>query len=147
MEVPMTKAELLRNFYQEIWVNGDLEAVDRYFAPDARADGIIPEMQVGPEEFRELVAAFRHMLGEIRFDMPKVIENGDWAAAIIHAHTSRADNGAPVEVTGQTMARFEGDRLVEAYNQFDFVSLFEQLGQFPPDTLPVCMTGQRLAWV
>ena len=29
MEVPMTKAELLRTFYQEIWVNGDLEAIDR----------------------------------------------------------------------------------------------------------------------
>ncbi|MFD3189641.1 ester cyclase [Sedimentitalea sp. HM32M-2] len=142
----MSKSDQLRKFYEDVWVKGDLDAIDMYFSADAQAGGIIPEMQVSPDDFRDLVSAFKTLLGDIRFDMPKVIENGEWAAAIIHAHTSRADNGAPVEVTGQTMARFDGDKMVEAYNQFDYVSLFEQLGQFPDDTLPVCMTGQRLDW-
>ncbi len=44
------------------------------------------------------------------------------------------------------MARFKGGKMVEAYNQFDFISLFEQLGQLPQDTLPICMTGQQLDW-
>ncbi|SFU17249.1 ester cyclase [Sedimentitalea nanhaiensis] len=142
----MNKADLLRKFYEDVWVKNNLDAIDLYFSANAEAGGIIPEMSFGPDEFRELVFAVRNLLGEIDIDMPIVIENGEWAAGIIKARTSRADNGAPVEVTGQTMARFEGDKLVEAYNQFDYVSLFEQLGQLPPDTLPICMTGQRLAW-
>ncbi len=142
----MTKSELLRKFYEDIWVKNNLDAIDLYFSPNAEAGGIIPEMSFGPDEFRELVYAVRSLLGDIDVELPVVFENGEWAAAIIKTKTSRADNGAPIEVTGQTIARFEGDKLVEAYNQFDYVSLFEQLGQLPPDTLPICMTGQRLDW-
>ncbi|MBK0328390.1 ester cyclase [Rhodobacteraceae bacterium F11138] len=142
----MSKAELLRKFYEDVWVKNNLEAIDLYFAPNTEAGGIIPEMSFGPDEFRELIYAVRNLLGDIDVELPVVIENGEWAAAMITARATRADNGAPVEVTGQTMARFEGDKLIEAYNQFDYVSLFEQLEQLPADTLPICMTGQRLAW-
>ncbi|WP_170769690.1 ester cyclase [Ruegeria lacuscaerulensis] len=143
----MSHAEILREWYSEVWENGNTDAIDRYFTPDTAAEGLIPEMQVGADDFRDLVMAFRHILGEISIDVRKTIENGDWVSSILHVQTSRADNGAPVEVTGQVVARFRGDKMVEAYNQFDFISLFEQLGQFPKDTLPVCMTGQRLDWV
>lgn len=142
----MTNSDRLRAWYSDVWEKGDIEAIDRYFAPEAMAEGLIPEMQVGADDFRDLVMAFRHVLGEISVDLPKIVENGDWVSGILHVRTSRADNGAPLEVTGQVMARFKGDKMVEAYNQFDFISLFEQLGQFPQDTLPVCMTGQRLDW-
>ena len=142
----MTKTEILQQWYDRVWVDGDLDAIDQFFQPDATAEGIIPEFQVGRDEFRDLVTAFRYHVGDIRVELPKVIENGDWLAAILHVHTSRADNGAPIELTGQVMARFQDGKVVEAYNQFDFISLFEQLGQLPADTLPVCMTGQSLDW-
>lgn len=99
----MNKADLLRKFYEDVWVKNNLDAIDLYFSANAEAGGIIPEMSFGPDEFRELVFAVRNLLGEIDIDMPIVIENGEWAAGIIKARTSRADNGAPVEVTGQTM--------------------------------------------
>ena len=142
----MTKSELLKEWYDRVWVHGDLEAIDQFFDPDTMAEGIIPEMQVGVDDFRDLVTAFRYHVGDIDVKLPKTVENGDWVAAMLHVHTSRADNGAPIEVTGQVMARFKNDKVVEAYNQFDFISLFEQLGQLPEDTLPICMTGQQLAW-
>ena len=142
----MTKSEVLKAWYAEVWEQGNADAIQKYFSPDTMAEGLIPEMQVGPDDFRDLVAAFRHILGEIRVELPKIIEDGNWLSAILHVHTSRADNGAPIEVTGQVMARFRDGKMVETYNQFDFISLFEQLGQFPKDTLPVCMTGQRLDW-
>ena len=142
----MKKSQLLKEWYDQVWVHGDLDAIDKFFDPSAMAEGIIPEMQVGPDDFRELVMAFHHHVGEIKVTLPKTIEDDEWVSAILHVHTSRADNGAPIEVTGQVMARFSGDKLVEAYNQFDFISLFEQLGQLPEDSLPICMTGQKLEW-
>jgi hypothetical protein len=142
----MSRSKLLQQFYQDVWVRNDLDAIDRYFSPTAHADGLIPRMLFTPQDFRELVMSMTHLFGKIEVDCPVVVENGDWVAALVRARTSRADTGAPIEVTGQTMVRFEGDRMVEAYNHFDYVSLFEQLGQFPCDTVPVCMTGQRLGW-
>lgn len=142
----MSKSDRLRAWYSEVWEQGNTDAIDEYFAPDTMAEGLIPEMQVGADDFRDLVSAFRHVLGDITVELPKIIEDGDWVSGVLHVKTFRADNGAPLEVTGQVMARFDDDKMVEAYNQFDFISLFEQLGQFPQDTLPVCMTGQRLDW-
>ncbi|WP_170381210.1 ester cyclase [Ruegeria atlantica] len=142
----MSHADLVRGWYSEVWENGNLDAIDQYFASDTMAEGLIPEMQVGADDFRDLVMAFRHVLGDIKVEIPKIIENGDWVSAILHVSTTRADNGAPLQATGSVFARIKDGRMVEAYNQFDFISLFEQLGQFPQDTLPVCMTGQRLDW-
>ena len=73
-------------------------------------------MQVGADDFRDLVMAFRHVLGDIPVELPEIIENGDWVSGILHVRTCRADNGTPLEVTGQVMARFKGHKLVEAYN-------------------------------
>ncbi|WP_171125134.1 MULTISPECIES: ester cyclase [unclassified Ruegeria] len=142
----MSHAEVLREWYSEVWENGNTDAIDQYFAPEAMAEGLIPEMQVGADEFRDLVMAFRHILGDIQVNIPKIIEDGDWVSAILHVSTTRADNGAPLQATGSMIGRIKNGRVVEAYNQFDFISLFEQLGQFPQDTVPVCMTGQRLDW-
>ncbi len=142
----MNKSELLRKFYEDVWVKNNLEAIDLYFSPNAEAGGLIPEMSFGPDEFRELVWAVRNLLGDIEVELPVVLENDEWVAAIVKARATRADNGAPIDVTGQTIARFEGDKLVESYNQFDYISLFEQLDQLPPDTLPICMTGQKMVW-
>ncbi len=142
----MTHTEILRAWYSEVWEQGNVDAIAKFFTPDTMAEGLIPEMQVGTDDFRDLVMAFRHVLGEIKIEIVKSVEDGDWASTFIHVRTSRADNGAPLEVSGQVMARFKNGKMVEAYNQFDFIALFEQLGQFPPDTLPICMTGQRLDW-
>ncbi len=143
----MTKKELLQLWYDEIWGKGNLDMIDELFRPDSVATGIMPEMRLGPQDFRDLIFAVRQLVGDIRVSLPIAIEQGDWLSALIMVHTCRNDSGAPMVVTGQVIARFEGERMVETYNQFDFMSFFEQLGQFPPDTLPVCMAGQRLDWV
>lgn len=141
-----SKAEMLQRWYDEVWVRGNLNAIEEFYVPNIVASGIVPEMQVGLDDFRDLVAAFRAHVGEIDVKLPITTEQDDWLSAFLHVHTTRADNGAPIEVTGQVMVRFEDDKIVEAYNQFDFISLFEQLGQLPEDTIPICMTGQQLAW-
>lgn len=142
----MTKTELLQRWFDEVWFRGNLDAIDELFAPSTKANGLLPEMAMGPEDFRELVTVLREHIGDIKVTLVKTIENGDWLAALLQARMNRTDNGAPVEVTGQVIVRFDGDKMTEAYNQFDMISWFEQLGQMPPNTLPVCLTGQMMGW-
>lgn len=143
----MTKTELLQRWFDEVWFRGNLDAIDEMFVPATKANGLLPEIVMGPEDFRELVAVLRAHVGNIKVTLLKTIENGDWLAALVHARMVRTDNGAPVEVTGQVFTRFAGDKMVEAYNQFDMISWFEQMGQMPANTLPVCLTGQGLDWI
>ena len=142
----MTKTELLQRWFDEVWFRGNLDAIGELFVPNTEANGVLPEIEFGPDEFRELVKVMREHLGNIRVTLHKTIEQDDWLAALVRARMTRNDNGAPIEMTGQVIARFDGDKMVETYNQFDVISLFEQMEQFPQHTLPICMTGARLTW-
>ncbi len=142
----MTNIERLRAWYTEVWENGNLGSIGDFFADDTIASGIVPEIQVGTDELRELVMAFQAHVGKFHIDLPKVIEQGDWVAALVIVRTTRGDTGAPLEVTGQIMTRFQDGKIVEAYNHFDYVSLLEQMELLPADTIPICLTGQRLTW-
>lgn len=139
-----TPAARLRAFYKEVWETPDPAAVWRYFSTDARADGILPGQSIGPQEFEDLVTVLTARLGPIRIQVAHAVEQGDWLAALIRADTSRPWDGAAVQCHGQVMVRFDGDMMVETYNSFDFLALFEQMGQLPPDALAMCLGGQRL---
>jgi len=141
-----SKKDILQLWYDEVWSNGNLDMIDKLFSPDTIAEGIMPDMHMGPDDMRDLIFAVRELVGPIKVTLPIAIEQGDWLAAVMVVNTTRGDNGGPVLVTGQVMTRFDGDKMVEAYNQFDFMSFFEQLGQMPPQSIPVCMAGQQLAW-
>ncbi|QBF32080.1 ester cyclase [Thalassococcus sp. S3] len=142
----MSKIALLQAWYDDVWCAGNIDAIDRYMNAETVATGIMSEMQMGRDEFRDLVSAMRTLVEEVNVSLPQWIESGDWLAAIISVTAVRVDTQAPIVCTGQVMVRFEDDKMVETYNQFDYLSLFEQLGQFPPETLAICMTGQRLSW-
>ncbi|MDE4131578.1 ester cyclase [Phaeobacter sp. QD34_3] len=142
----MSNIDVLRNWYTEVWEKGNLDVIGDYFAPDTIANGVVPEMQMGTDDFRDLVMAFQAHVGKFKVFLPKIVEDGDWLSAIVIVRTTRADTGAPIEVTGQVMTRFENGKIVEAYNHFDYISLLEQMGMLPTDTMPICMTGQRLDW-
>ncbi len=72
----MTNSDVIRAWYSEVWESGNTEAIDQFFAPDTLAEGLIPEMQVGADDFRDLVMAFRHVLGDIKVDLPKSSKTG-----------------------------------------------------------------------
>ena len=143
----MTKIELLQRWCDEVWRKGNLDAIDELFDPSAVTSGVVPQLQIGPEDFRELVTVLRHHVRDIEVTILKTVEQDDWLAAMIQFNTSRADNGAPIEVAGQVLLRYAGDKMIEAYNHFDYLSFFEQLGLVPPDSLTICLTGHKLDWV
>ncbi|MDK3018523.1 ester cyclase [Pseudodonghicola flavimaris] len=142
----MTKIEVLQRWCDEVWRDGNLDAIGELFDPSAVTSGVVPQMQIGPDDFRELVSVLRHHVGPIEAEILKTVEEGDWLAAMMNFRTSRADNGAPIEVAGQVMLRFNGDRMAEAYNHFDYLAFFEQLGLVPPDSLTIFLTGHKLDW-
>lgn len=142
----MTKTEILQRWYDEVWSKGNLDAISEMLGEDIVANGIIPALGITRGEFGDLIEAVRSLLGPIKVELAQTVEQGDWLAARYMIDSEALETGEPVHVSGQVMARFKDGRIAESHYQFDFFSMFEQLGQLPPDSLPVCLTGQKMRW-
>ncbi|WP_299686424.1 nuclear transport factor 2 family protein [uncultured Tateyamaria sp.] len=138
------KPEILQAWLDRIWTAGEMDAIPEFFSPDATATGILPDMALSATDMPELVQLMRAQLGPIDVRLAKVMDQGDWIAALVEVRSHVIDTGDPVHVFGQIMAQFEGRKMVEVYHSFDFLSYFEQLGQLPPNALALCLTGTRL---
>lgn len=140
----MDRVTELEEWYRRVYLDGDLDAVETLFTTATRAEGLMSDGQVGPEDIRVFAMALMQMVEAPRFHIVKALEDGDWLSALIETEAIRADTGQPVRVIGQLMARFEDDRIAEAYNTFDFLSFFEQMGLLPEHSLAIGMSGQQL---
>ncbi|TCP60586.1 SnoaL-like protein [Rhodovulum bhavnagarense] len=141
----MGRVSQLEEWYRRVYLLGELDAVETLFTADTRAEGMLADSCVGPEDIRVFAMALMHMVEAPRFRIVNAVEAGDWLAALIETEAIRADTGRPIRVFGQLMARFQGDRIAEAYNNFDFFSFFEQMDILPPNSLALGMGGQRIA--
>ncbi|MEL6807964.1 MAG: nuclear transport factor 2 family protein [Pseudomonadota bacterium] len=138
------KRKTLETYFQEVWVKGNLDALDSLFAPGARTRGIMGDTEFDAEELKELVGMVRPLLGPITFAVPKVMEQDDWLSALVEIKSHSVENDTPVHVFNQVMARFDGERMVEIYSNLDGLTFFEQLGLLPDNAMAVMLGGTRL---
>jgi hypothetical protein len=140
----VTKLEFLREWYRRVWVEADPNAIDAFFAPRAGADGLMPDGQVSAEDFRALVPALLSLVRDLRIDIDRSVETGDWLWAQITVHATHAQGVEPIRASGQIMMKIEGDKIVEAYNAFDFITFFEQARLLPQDSFLLLLSGETL---
>lgn len=141
----MTNLELLQDWYNRVWVKADLDAIDTYFAPRAGADGIMPDGQVGVEDFKALVPALLALVRDLTIDIERSHEVGDWLWTQILVKASTAHGIDPILARGQVMVRIEDGKITEAYNCFDFITFFEQAGLLPQDAFMLLLSGEKLS--
>lgn len=140
----MTKLDLLKDWYQRVWIEGDLGAIDSFFAPRAGADGLMPDGQVSMEDFRALVPALLALIRDPAIDIDRSVEAGDWLWAQITVRALTARGVDPIRASGQVMVRVEDGKIAEAYNAFDFITFFEQAELLPPDAFMLLLSGEKL---
>ncbi|MDO6725346.1 MAG: ester cyclase [Cognatishimia sp.] len=142
----MTKEQdLLIEWFQRVWNEYDLDAVDEMFEPETEANGLMPDMALGSGDFKDFVPMVNELIEDIDFSLVKMTQTGDWVQGLYRVKARAAHNSAPINVMGQVCVRYEGDKMVEAYNNFDFFGFFEQLGQLPEMSLALCLSGQSLS--
>jgi steroid delta-isomerase-like uncharacterized protein len=138
---------IVRRWFEEVWNRGRAEAIDELFAAGGTAHGLADETGEplrGPANFRVFHGKFREAFPDIEVTIEDVIAEGDKVAArcsVRGRHQSDslgfAATARPVEFTGMTFARVEGGQIAEAWNNFDFMAMFQQLGVLqPPQPAP-----------
>jgi steroid delta-isomerase-like uncharacterized protein len=130
--------EVLHRWFEEVWNKKREEAIDELFAEEGVAHGLADENGEelrGPAGFKPFFRRFRDAFPDIEVIVEDCVCEGDKTAArctVRAKHTGEglgvAATGNPVEFTGICIVRVQDGKIVEAWNNFDFMSLNQQIG-------------------
>jgi len=123
-------AEFLRRWCDEVWNKGRDAAIDEMMALDCIAHGLNDEHGHsirGPEPFRKFYRAFRPQFASIKVHVQDFRIYDDRTAARILVEGMHAASGKPVSFAGEVIVRLKDGRAVEAWNNFDFHIMDQQL--------------------
>jgi steroid delta-isomerase-like uncharacterized protein len=130
---------LIQRFVEEVFNRGNLDVVDDIYAPDyAGHTAGSPEQTLGPEGVREFVELYRSAFPDLHTTIEDIVAEGDkvayrWTA--VGTHQGELLGVPPsnnrVELTGITIERIEGGKIVETYNNFDQLGMMRQIEAIP----------------
>lgn len=125
--MPNKSSSLSYRWMEEVWDNGREDAIDEMMDANAIVHGIEGINAPGPEGFKMFFKSFKQQFPEISIDVEDVISEADFETA--RCNVSAVDaNGKKVNFTGMTFIQIRNGKIVEAWNNFDFLSMYQQLG-------------------
>ena len=129
---------LIRRWFEEVWNQGRADAISEMLAEDGIVHGLSDEVSAplkGPEEFLPFHSQFREAFPNIEVVVEDQIAEGDRVAtrcSVRGKHTGDslgfAATQSPVEFTGVAITRIRDGKIIEAWNNFDFMKMYRQLG-------------------
>ena len=129
---------LVRRWFEEVWNQGRSDAIDEMFAADGIAHGLSDDAckpLKGPDDFKPFHQTFRGAFPDIEVVVEDMIAEGDLVAARCSVrgkhtgdHLGIAASNAPVQFTGMSMVRIKDGKIVEGWNNFDFLKMNKQIG-------------------
>ena len=130
--------QILQRWFDEVWNNGRAEVIEELFDENGIAHGLGDDAAhpiKGPSGYRPFYETFRHAFPNIVVVIKDMIAEGDKVAARCSVRAKhegelmgRAATQAPVEFTGITIVRIDNGKIVEAWNNFDFMTMYKQTG-------------------
>ncbi len=141
----MDNREFLETWYRRVWWEEDLSAIDEMMAKTAPVEGINKKTQVGPEDFKAFTAALLELICETRVSISEFMDTGEHISVLMDITAKCRKTGMPLHFAGLAMGQIKDGKIVYAHNHIDFITMFEQLGQLPDNTMARCLQGECLA--
>ena len=137
--------DIVRSFFETIWVRGDTKAGMAFFAPGAEAAGFLTDLALSPQDFEIFVSMVRMQVHDLQVDVLKEVVDGDWVSALVRFTGVSTQTGRAVDVAGQSMMEIKDGRICTAFNHFDLIGFFIQIGALPVDAVEIALNGDRAA--
>lgn len=144
--MPRTPDAIVRAWFQQVWNEGSEDAIERLMAPDAPVHGLSgPHGGTirGVQAFKPFFQMFQRAMGDMQIEVVRTIVDGEMCAAHCHVvarHTGGGlgsdPTGRKVDFWGMCILRVQGGQIVEGWNCFDFLSMYQQLGWVKNPPLP-----------
>jgi predicted ester cyclase len=130
---------VIRRVIEEVLNKGNMSVADEILAPNYVIHGSGGQEFKGPEGFKQFITTFRTAFPDFHVTADDMFAEGDKVA---HRLTLRgtqkgefmgiAPTNKKVEMTANAISRFAGGKEVEAWVNFDQLSMMQQLGVAPP---------------
>lgn len=133
--------ELVERFYEIVWNERNLDAIDKIFADDVETgtSAAVPENLEGREAVRTSVGMYHQAFSDGRILVDEIFASGPWVAVVWSGrgtHDGELGGMPPtdnqVEVTGIDAHRVEDGRIVESRSEFDGLGMLVQMGVIEP---------------
>jgi steroid delta-isomerase-like uncharacterized protein len=129
MSLEKNKA-LARRYQEEVWGKGDLALIDELLAPDFIDHSLPAGMDPSFAGARRAVQGALDAFPDGQWTVEDLIAEGDkvtirWKMDATHEHAFRgiAPGGKPVTITGITIVRIAGGKIVERWVNWDSMAL------------------------
>jgi steroid delta-isomerase-like uncharacterized protein len=143
----MTNKELIHRWFDEVWNNGNEAVIDELLDADAEPTDLMhadAEGLRGPDAFRPFYHMVRHAFPDLHIKIEDMVAEDDRVAVRCSMRGTHAGDGMgmpatqrPVAISGMFMCRIKDSRIVEAWNNVDMMSLFQQIGSMPQAAAPI----------
>ena len=140
------KKTIQHRWFEEVWNKGREDAIAEMLSPDMIAHGLVDESGNelrGAESFKSFHRSFRGAFPDIQVIVEDAVSEGDKTVArctVRATHTGEgiglAPTNKPIEINGLCMTRVEDGRIAESWNEFDFMTLYQQIGVLPAIEIP-----------
>ncbi len=137
----MSHLSIVQEFFDTVWRRGDETAAQDFFHPDASATGLGSDMAFDPNDFVTFVQSSLMLISAPRMEIMHVVEDGDWLSLHLRCKALSRLSGAKIDFTGQLMVRVKEGKIAEAYNHFDMVAFFVQMGFVPENVVEKMLAG------
>lgn len=131
-------AAILHRWFTEVWNRRDLSVIDELLHPDCESHGLMDDngnVRRGPEGFRLLFDAFTGAFPDMNVAIEHTVAENDKVVLRVivrGTHTGAGigvdPTGREVAFTGLCMARVADGKIVESWNQYDFMTMYNHLG-------------------
>jgi steroid delta-isomerase-like uncharacterized protein len=130
---------VVRRFIEEVWNNGNLDAIDELISEDhVDHDPAQADSPGGREGVRAFVQMYRTAYPDTHIELGEMVAEGDlvagsWTATGTHQGELMgiAPTGRSITVTGMGMDRIRDGRIVESWANYDALGMLAQLGAIP----------------
>ena len=128
--------ETVRQFFEQIWNQGDESAIDKFIAEDAAGND--PKFGVGRESFRLQWRKWRIAFPDINFAIQELVAEGDvvvsrWKLTGTHLgqYLDKSATGKKISVDGVSIDRIENKMVISGFDAWDSLGFREQIGLIP----------------
>src|SRR5688572_29780834 len=125
--MPNKLSTLTMRWMEEVWNQGREEAIDELLDDKAIVHGLEGVNEPGPAGFKIFYRNFREQFPVVNVEVEDVVSQEDYETSRCTVRATNA-SGQNVQFNGMTFLRTSQGKIVEAWNNFDFQAMYEQLG-------------------
>ncbi len=128
----------MHRWFEEVWNQKNEKAIDEMCDENVVANGLTDaegNTIRGIESYKNLFRTFISAYPDIKITVEDTVIEGNKIAArckVTATHTGEGlgltPTDQPIEITGLAIVQLKNGKIVEAWNEFDFMKMYTQLG-------------------